>query len=293
MTGTLLKDQPLANYCSWRIGGLAKQLYVPSDAADLEHFLKNCPSDEPLLWLGLGSNCLLSDNGFDGTVIVTQGALNTITRLDEFTVRAEAGVACAAFARYCARLSLAGVEFLAGIPGTIGGALRMNAGCYNGETWDTVTAVETIDRHGVRRRRSPDDYLISYRTVEGCSDEWFLAGEFTLQAGDKEKQLEAIRDLLQRRADTQPTGEYNCGSVFRNPPGDHAARLIEASGLKGYSIGDAQVSMKHANFIINVGNASSEDVKKLISHIQEQVFREQGVMLHREVHIIDKDTDHE
>lgn len=276
----------LANYTSWRIGGPAERLYLPSNIEDLSEFLKKLPINEPLTWLGLGSNTLIRDKGVRGTVIITQGRLNQLTIQEGNIVRAEAGVACPALARFSARLGLQGIEFLAGIPGTVGGALAMNAGCHGSETWNHIIAIETIDRAGQCYLRYPCDYAITYRQVKSERQEWFVAAHFGLAVGNKEASLEKIRALLAHRTTTQPTGEPNCGSVFRNPPGDYAARLIEACGLKGKRIGGASVSEKHANFIINEGTATAADVETLIEHVNAEVADKQGIQLIREVHII-------
>ncbi len=190
--------------------------------------------------------------------------LNQLSALETGLVRAEAGVSCAQFARYTARLGLTGAEFMAGIPGTVGGALAMNAGCYGGETWQCVAAVETLNKKGEIKTRLPVDFEIAYRHVKRSENEWFVAGHFALQSGDKAKALAEIKSLLEKRNASQPTGLPNCGSVFRNPPGNYAARLIEQCGLKAKVIGDAIVSAKHANFIINQGRASAADIEKLI-----------------------------
>lgn len=285
--GELLLNQSLADYTTWRVGGLAKAIYKPIDVSDLAVFLNSLPVDEPLMWLGLGSNSLIRDTGFSGTVILTQGSLDGITLLGDGLVHVEAGVSCAKMARFCARNSLSGGEFWAGIPGTMGGALRMNAGCFNGETWGCVTEVETITRFGERRKRQPSEFEISYRHVLGLKDEWFISATCKLVAGDKDNSFEIIKELLARRAATQPTGEFNCGSVFRNPPNDYAARLIESCGLKGTRIGGAVVSEKHANFIINDGGqASANDIESLIQLVQQTVRERTTIELYREVHII-------
>ena len=285
--GTLLQNESLAQYTTWRVGGLARQLYKPVSIADLSLFLKSLPRSEPVLWLGLGSNSLIRDSGFQGTVILTQGCLKNIQLLDESHVRVEAGVSCATMARFCARNSLAGGEFWAGIPGTMGGALRMNAGCFGSETWQSVVEVETMTRDGVLRVRKPGEFDIAYRHVQGLGDECFVAATCRLPKGDKENSLRLIKELLAHRADTQPTNEYNCGSVFRNPPGNFAAVLIESCGLKGKQIGGAVVSTKHANFIINQqGHASAQDIESLIKLIREQVRQEKQIDLVQEVHII-------
>lgn len=287
LRGELRLDEPLARHTSWRVGGPARRLYRPADAQDLTVFLRQLDPGEPLLWLGLGSNLLVSDAGFPGTVLQTQGCLTRLERRGAAGIFAEAGVACAKLARFAARAQLIGVEFLAGIPGTLGGALAMNAGAWGGETWTQVASVRTIDRRGEVRERRPDDFVIGYREVQGPPGEWFLDARLELKPGDGAAALERIRGLLEQRSRTQPTGLASCGSVFRNPPGDHAARLIESIGLKGYRLGGAQVSEKHANFIINTGTASARDIASLIEHVRGQVQRHTGVHLVAEVRTVD------
>ena len=284
--GQWREGEPLARYTSWQIGGPADRFYLPADADDLAAALAGLPADEPLLWLGLGSNLLVRDGGFRGTVISTRQALGDLEVLGRGRVRAGAGVGCAKVARLCTRHDLVGGEFLAGIPGTVGGALAMNAGAWGGETWPRVEAVETVDRAGVQRERPPEDFRIGYRSVEGPADEWFVAARFAFDAGDGAASRERIRELLEARARTQPTGTKSCGSVFRNPPGDHAARLIEAAGLKGACAGGVQVSEKHANFIINRGDGSAADVETLIERIRAEVEHSSGIRLECEVRIV-------
>jgi len=284
LRGELLRHEPLSAHTSWRVGGPARCLYRPADREDLVAFLRGLNPDEPLLWLGLGSNLLVRDGGFPGTVIATRGRLDTIERMGERGIYAEAGSSCAKLARFTARAQLVGAEFLAGIPGTLGGALAMNAGAFGGETWPLVRAVETVDRYGDVRRRGPEDFQVGYREVRGPAGEWFLAAELELEPGDAEAARERIRKLLDQRAATQPIGLPSCGSTFRNPPGDHAARMIESAGLKGLSIGGAQVSEKHANFIINTGSARSAEIEALIERVQQEVRRQFGVQLVTEVH---------
>lgn len=284
--GELLIQEPLASYTSWHVGGKAKQFYKPLNVTDLGAFLHSLPPEEPILWLGLGSNVLIRDGGFPGTVIYTQGKIQQLEMLDDVTVRAEAGVTCAKLAKMCARHSLDGGAFFAGIPGTVGGALAMNAGAFGGVTWDHVIAVETIDRQGVIRRREPSDFRVHYREVERLQGEWFVAGYFRFEKGQGNSANLAIKDLLRKRAETQPIGEFSCGSVFRNPPQNHAARLIESSGLKGKKIGGAWVSQKHANFIINGGDASAKDIENLITTVKEVVAKDHAIQLIPECHII-------
>lgn len=289
LRGKLLPNELLANYTSWRIGGPADYVFIPADLDDLSYFLKSLPEMIPITWIGLGSNTLVRDGGVEGVVIITQGALSKLENPEAQFIRAEAGVASAQLARFTARAGYAGLEFMAGIPGTVGGALAMNAGCFGGEVWRYVQRVETIDRHGEIRFRSLADFEVSYRTVIRPADEWFVAGHFSLSLGDKEKSLNDIRTLLEARSNTQPTGTANCGSVFRNPPGNFAGRLIEECGLKGKSIGGARVSEKHANFIINEKNASSADIENLIATVRAIVEEKTGIKLHPEVCIMGRD----
>lgn len=286
LRGTLRHDEPMTKHTSWRVGGTADHYYQPADIEDLALFFSQLDNDEPITWVGLGSNLLVRDGGIRGTVIATSGVLNGLSKVGELTVRAEAGVACAKVARFCARQSLQGAEFLAGIPGTMGGALAMNAGAFGGETWNIVSAVETLGHDGKLLRRSPRDYTIAYRSVKGPQQEWFVAAELTLKPGDSEVSLAKIKECLNKRGDTQPIQQPNAGSVFKNPPGDYSARLIEVSGLKGYCIGGACVSDKHANFIVNTGEATAADIENLIEHVAATVKQKHGVALEREVRII-------
>ncbi len=284
--GTLRHDEPLALHTSWRIGGPASSYYEPRDIDDLAAFLRQLPDDEPVFWLGLGSNLLVRDGGVRGTVISTFRALSGLERTGENSVRAEAGVACPQVARFCSQQGLCGVEFLAGIPGTMGGALAMNAGAFEGETWAHVESVETVDRQGVLRVRPAAEYEVGYRSVKGPEGEWFVATVLSLMPGDGALVSGRIRELLDKRKATQPLNQPSCGSVFRNPPGDHAARLIETAGLKGLRVGGACVSEKHANFIVNLGEASAADVEVLIQRVMDEVEAKHGVRLVPEVRVV-------
>jgi UDP-N-acetylmuramate dehydrogenase len=283
--GKLRYDEPMAAHSSWHAGGSARYFYQPESIDDLCAFLSELDTDEQLLWLGLGSNLLVRDGGFPGTVIYTFGALSMTEWLADDILRAGCGVTCSKVARMTAKAGFTGVEFLAGIPGTVGGALAMNAGAFGGETWSHVEAVETVDRQGVLHTRHPEDYRIGYRTVAGPANEWFVAAHLRLVQGDGQAAQENIRELLAHRNATQPTQQYSCGSVFRNPPGDHAARLIESAGLKGTAVGGAQVSEKHANFIINTGSATAADIETLINQVQGTVEQLYSIRLEPEVRI--------
>lgn len=286
LRGILRQDELLARYTSWHVGGKARRSYRPADLADLLIFLPTIPGDELLFWLGLGSNLLIRDGGIPGTVIMTQGRLNELSQLENKIIRAEAGVPCAKVAKFCAALGFTEAAFFAGVPGTVGGALAMNAGAFGGETWRHVVAVETVDRQGNIYMRKPEEFKVDYRHVQKPKEEWFVAGHFSFMPGDVTAAKQAIKTLLHSRQSSQPIGEFNCGSVFRNPPGDYAARLIEACGLKGARIGGAWVSQKHANFIINGGEATAADIEQLITKVQDDVERQHGIKLIREVHII-------
>ncbi|HEY5683366.1 MAG TPA: UDP-N-acetylmuramate dehydrogenase [Sulfuricaulis sp.] len=286
LRGQLLVNEPMSRHTSWRVGGPADRLYIPADIDDLATYLATLPSQEPVHWIGLGSNLLVRDGGVRGTVILTSGALSGLSVLGDTVVRAESGVAGAKVARFCAERGLTGAEFLAGIPGTVGGALAMNAGAFGGETWKIVEAVETIDRRGERRTRRPGDYQIDYRKVDGPQGEWFVAAHFRLARGDSVNGKTLIKTLLTKRGATQPTQLANAGSVFKNPPGDHAARLIEACGLKGACEGKACVSELHANFVVNQGGATAADIERLIARIQATVENLHGISLVPEVRVI-------
>ena len=283
MKGRVLLQEKLAKYTSWRVGGVADCLYIPHDKADLIDFIKSLPADQPLLWIGLGSNLLIRDKGVRGTVIYTQGRLNAMQQSAATQVYVEAGVPCAKVAKFCAKCGLLGAEFLAGIPGTMGGALKMNAGAFGAETWQIVQSVEMLNRQGQVLTRHSGEFAISYRAVKGHEQDWFLAAQLNLTQGDSAGSYEKIKVLLAQRAKTQPTNQPSCGSVFKNPPNDYAARLIESAGLKAYCLGGAQVSAKHANFIINTGNASAADIEQLIAHVQAVVKAQYGIELHPEV----------
>lgn len=284
--GRLRRDEPMSRHTSWHVGGPADLFFEPRDRADLADFLRAVPSTLPVTWVGLGSNLLVRDGGLRGAVISVHGALAALERRGDGKVWCEAGVPCARIARQCARWELGRAEFFAGIPGTLGGALAMNAGAFGGETWRHVRQVEVIDRAGVIRHRDAAEYRASYRHVEPpATDEAFLGAvlDFESRPGAT---TDAIRDLLFERKAKQPIGEWSCGSVFTNPPGDHAARLIESCGLKGRRLGGAVVAEKHANFILNEGGASAADLEQLIALVQRTVQERTGVRLKTEVRVV-------
>ncbi len=286
MAESLRFREPMARHVSWRAGGHADRFYAPRDVQDLSGFLRSVARHEPLLFVGLGSNLLVRDGGFRGTVILTHQA-KLAPQLRDRALYAEAGVASPKVARFAALHHLTGAEFMAGIPGTVGGALAMNAGCYGSETWQIAARAVTIDRDGELHERSKDEFDVAYRHCRCPGEEWFVGAYFALQPGDGDASRARIKDLLARRLATQPLQLPNAGSVFRNPPGDHAARLIESCGLKGLQRGAARVSEKHANFIVNPdGAACAADIEWLILEVKKRVAERTGVELIPEVRIV-------
>ncbi len=289
---TIIKNEPMSRHTSWRAGGVAKQYVQAQSLASLAKFIVTLDKNEKLLWLGLGSNTLVRDAGFAGTVIATQGVMAQLELIDEQTVYVGAGVASAKLARFCSKHHLTGAEFFAGIPGLVGGALAMNAGAFGGETWPLVIDVETLNRKGEIKKRSVSEFEYGYRFVKiikkAQQDEWFVGATLRLSKkleNNKDNTID-IKQLLAKRAVSQPTGVASCGSVFRNPEGSYAAQLIETCGLKGKKMGGAVVSEKHANFIINENNASANDIETLIELMQKTVKEKHGITLQTEVKIV-------
>lgn len=299
LRGTLRHKVDMRRYTTWSAGGYAEHVYQPADLDDLLNFMRNVPTQMSLMAVGLGSNLLVRDGGLRGTVLLLHAALNEMHINQDGTLYVEAGVPGAKIARFAAQHHLRGAEFFAGIPGTMGGMLAMNAGCYGSETWDVVNTVRTMNRSGVVSEHKPAEYEISYRTalkigrqiaannlLESEFFELFVSANLRLEAGDGEIARQEIKALLAKRLASQPLQMPNAGSVFRNPPGDHAARLIEQCGLKGRQIGGAQVSEKHANFIVNTGKATAADIENLINEVQATVQKKTGVHLYPEVRIV-------
>jgi UDP-N-acetylmuramate dehydrogenase len=301
LRGRFLYNEPMKKHVSWRAGGAAQRVYIPADLEDLTWLVRSVPAQQDIHMVGLGSNLLVRDGGVTGVVILLHGVLTKLAiegrtqglppapaDIDTALVYAQAGVASPKLARFAATHNLVGGEFWAGIPGTVGGAIAMNAGCYGSETWDRLVQVQTLDRQGQINERLPHEYVTGYRHValKQAQQEWFIGGWFRLACGDGTASREVIKDLLKKRIASQPLNLPNAGSVFRNPPGDFAARLIESCGLKGFRIGDAQVSEKHANFIVNLGKATATDIERLIEHVEGSVEARTNVRLIREVRII-------
>ena len=297
LRGELRINEPMSKHTSWRAGGEAARFYKPADIDDLAVYIQGLPDDEPITFVGLGSNLLVRDGGLKGTVVALHGKLKTLMLVKQDVadslIYASAGVACAKVARFTALHDFTGAEFLAGIPGTMGGALAMNAGCYGSETWDIVKQVQVMDRKGQLYVRQPNSYDVGYRHVvaKGASNhsqygEWFVGGWLCLKRGDHVTSMQNIKELLVKRINSQPLNLPNSGSVFRNPPGHYAARLIESCGLKGFCVGGAMVSPKHANFIINTGGATAADIESVIQTVKGIVKNKKGIVLIQEVRII-------
>ncbi len=283
--GQLLRDELMSKHTSWRVGGKADNYYIAADLNDLQHYLQSIPSNAGISWVGLGSNMLVRDGGIRGYVIATVNALREITLCGDGLVYAQAGVTCAKLAKFCLKHGLTGADFLAGIPGTVGGALAMNAGAFGSETWPFVAQAEMINRQGELIIRTPKEFDISYRRVSQFDNEWFAAAKFRFDTQLEQKDSN-IKQLLQQRNASQPIGLPSCGSVFINPQGQHAAQLIEAAGLKGYCHGHACVSSKHANFIISNAQTSAKDIEGLVAFIQQTVKQKFDVTLETEVRIL-------
>lgn len=289
LRGELIKNKSLAEFASWRVGGIAKCIYHPADLDDLSLFLSSLPKSEPIIWLGAGTNVLIRDNGVKGTVIILKNISDNISYdKNSGLIYAEANALSSKLANFSVNQEFRGLEFLAGIPGTVGGALAMNAGAYGSELWNYVSRVTTINRVGEKFTREPHDFNFGYREVKNlaANEEWFTAAYFNLERGNKEISLQIMRDWLAKRKATQPLELPNAGSVFRNPKEVYAARLIELCGLKGHRIGGACVSEKHANFIVNDKDAAAADIENLIEYVQNEVKQQTGIELIREVKII-------
>lgn len=273
-------NEPMSKHCSLRSGGKTSAFFQPTNLNELSTFLKK--NKKPILMVGLGSNLLVRDIGFDGVTIHTKN-LKELNILDNF-IESGAGTSLAKLSRFALANFKYGAEFLSAIPGSVGGALAMNAGAFGSEIWKYVVSVKTISFSGEIKERYPRDFEISYRsTVHKNSNELFVSAVFNFNL---KKQNDNVADLLEKRNSTQPIGLPSCGSVFKNPKNYFAAELIESSGLKGYCIGGACVSEKHANYIINQNNATSQDIENLIAHIQDTIKKKYLIDLETELIII-------
>ena len=287
MRGVVKQGEPLAGHTSWRVGGPADRYFEPADRQDLIDFVRTLTPGEPVLWIGLGSNLLVRDGGVRGTVICLHGALDTLELRNGTAIQAGAGVHCARLAKFAQQHKRAGLGFMAGIPGTVGGALAMNAGAWGAETWPSVLEAEVLLRSGRAEWWAAASFKWDYRHVELPKNVLgFLAARFHVDDDHAGAHERYTKEALAKRKASQPVGKPSAGSTFKNPPNDHAARLIESCGLKGHRIGGAQVSTHHANFIITDQAARAADVEALIGHIQAVVKERAGVDLVTEVRIV-------
>ena len=282
--GKYLFNEPLSNYTSWKVGGPADILFTPKNRDDLSQFIKTS-HDKHITWLGNGTNVLVRDGGIRGAVISTRKSINKINMETENSCRIETGASCMDLALFAEKNQLGPAAFFSGIPGSIGGALTMNAGSFGHETWEFVESVEVINEAGVIDHLEPKEFKFSYRSVEFPFPLWFISClmKFPESETTTKSELRAMRD---QRIKTQPLSEDTCGSVFKNPKPDHAGNLIERAGLKGYKIGGCSISTKHANFIVNEGGATSAEIEELIRHVQNIVKAKFDVNLETEVRII-------
>ena len=284
--GRLLFDEPLAPFTWFRVGGPADVLFLPADAADLSGFLRALPEEVPRLVLGVGSNVIVRDGGIEGVVIRLAGRAFAEIHIDEEEPKVIAGPGAldSAVARAAAKAGIAGLEFFAGIPGTVGGALTMNAGCYGSETKDVLEVARGVDRTGEDRVWSLDDLGYTYRhSVVPESAMIWLQAAFRGQRGDPDAIQARIAEITSRRESTQPIREKTGGSTFKNPPGTSAWKLVDEAGWRGKPFGGAMFSPLHANFMINSGEATAADLEGLGEAVRADVAAKTGVTLEWEI----------
>lgn len=286
LEGSLVYDEPMSKHTTWRVGGDAQMYYVPKDKTSVVQLMCQLPGNIPVFWFGLGSNLLVRDKGIKGMVVCTIKGLAEIKRINSKIVYAQAGVPSAKVAKFCARHGLEGAEFLAGIPGSFGGAVAMNAGAFGGDTWSLIHRIECLDRDGNICWFDKSEIEHHYRHVNLPENNWVIGAEIKLVAIEGLDLARRIRELLKTRSASQPIQTANAGSVFKNPEQDFAARLLEEAGMKGKRIGGAKISEKHANFIINDIKATAADIETLIEHAQKTVFERFGITLEPEVKIV-------
>ena len=276
-------DEPMSNRCTFRIGGEADFFVTPSSAQQIAGVVDFAKKENiPYFVMGNGSNLLVSDNGYRGIIINIGKNMSDVT-VDGNTVTAMAGATLAKIASSAAKNSLTGLEFASGIPGTVGGALCMNAGAYGGEMKDVVVSTTYLDKDGNICTATGAEHRFGYRTSMFGSGEIIISTVMELKKGNENEIISLMADFNDRRRSKQPLEYPSAGSTFKRPEGHFAGKLIEDAGLKGYTVGGAQVSVKHSGFVINSGSATCEDVKKLIEHIQKTVYDKFSVKLETEV----------
>ncbi len=285
----LREQEPMRAHCSFQIGGEAAVMALPSSMEEIEQtgvFLQE-RGVRPLV-IGNGTNLLVTDAPLHRFVLKLSKGVSEVARLDETRIFAQAGVSLARLATSCAKLSLAGLEFAHGIPGTLGGAAYMNAGAYGGEMKDVILSVRYLNEKMQRCEKVGEELEFSYRHSAFSDGNNILLGcTLSLSSGKEEEILSKIRELSQRRRCSQPLDMPSAGSTFKRPAQGYAAALIEEAGLKGFALGGAQVSEKHAGFVVNRGGASFDDVLRLIDHVRNTVFEKTGIQLEPEVRLIE------
>ena len=280
--GSLRADVPLAPFTWLRVGGAAEALFMPKDEADLAHFLSSTPDDIPVQILGVASNTLVRDGGVKGVVVRLGPAFGKVTT-DGLSVTAGTAALDKTVAKKAAAAGIAGLEFYAGVPGTIGGALRMNAGCYGTETKDILVSVVALNRAGRRQLMTLEDMQYSYRHCGAPKDLFFTEAVFKGAADESALIQLRMEDITQKRESSQPIREKTGGSTFKNPDGHSSWKLIDAAGCRGLRVGGAQMSEQHCNFMINADCATAADLEKLGETVRARVLESQGVDLHWEV----------
>jgi UDP-N-acetylmuramate dehydrogenase len=288
----IYSDVSMKKYNSWRVGGLAENYVEVSSEEALQKIFSINKVKKPITVIGVGSNLLIRDGGIKGTVINLSRGLKSIF-IDQHLIFAECGISCSSLARFSAKNNKKNCAFLAGIPGSVGGALAMNAGCYGGEIWQFVSKVKIMNHGGDIHIKDKQSFEIGYRSVKKKEDEIFIGAwfDFPSKENDDENEEQKIDDLLKLRRSSQPLNWPTAGSTFRNPEKNFAAKLIEEVGLKGFQIGDARISNKHANFIENIGDATAKDIEQLIYLAQEKVEELKKIRLQLEVKIIGENVD--
>jgi len=292
--GKILWNSPMAQFSSLKVGGPAEAVISAANTGDLKELVKWLTENDIAWWVvGRGSNILVPDTGLAGVVIFLEGEFSSIEKIaaadtaaQEVLLRAGGGCPLAKLVSFCTAEGLSGLEFAIGIPGSIGGAIVMNAGAWGHEIASIVDSVSLMDNRGTVRSEKAENLGFSYRKWAISSETILLSATFRLAKGHQDDIKEACRKYQELRRKNQPITEPSAGSFFKNPPADSAGRLIEEAGLKGFSIGGAKISEKHANFIVNTGSASATDILNVMHLVQQQVYKRFGIRLEPEVHIL-------
>lgn len=285
IAGRMEQNVSLRTLSTWRIGGTAEWVVWPTSVAEIEKLWHFAQEEKiPIRLIGRGSNLLFPDEGLKGITVVTTALTGEVW--GDYRVQAEAGCSLAHLAQEAGELGFSGLAFARGIPGTLGGAIVMNAGAHGGEIQNVLNTVKILTEAGKIETFAKEELTFGYRECSLRGKAWILAAELKFNPGEKEVLKTQMSENMAKRKAAQPLELPNAGSVFRNPPGDSAGRLIEQAGWKGKGIGGAQVSPKHGNFIVNAGDASAADVLALIQAIQKDIFEKYGVELRTEIHYI-------